>query len=138
MRWLSDVLLAVHAERLGRSMVNMMIAGSITLRPVPPAFFAFVLGADGGWDPCMLNTDATWAYKSLERCWPAVVDGYKCGSVPAGYLTCRQGDSLHSCAPVLLGFEEGLVGWLVAHGYGAEAASVHLNGGNARVVRVTW
>ncbi len=47
MRWLSDVLLAAHAERLARAMANM-IAGGITLGPTPPAFFTFVERAHGG------------------------------------------------------------------------------------------
>jgi hypothetical protein len=113
-----------------------MIAGSITLSPNPPAFFAFVLGADGGWNPRMLSVNAT--YRSLGRCSSAGVviggGGYQCG----GYLACRCGDHSYSFAPQLLGVEEGLMGWLVAQGYGAEAESVRLDGYDIRVVRVTW
>jgi hypothetical protein len=139
MRWLSDVLLAAHAERLGRTMVDM-IAGSITLRPIPPAYFAFAKHADGGWTPCMLRPDAEGAQGDLGSGWRQRTTTIMCTSrVQARDFACQAGGFPASVA-YELPVEAGLVGWLGAQGYKAEAESVYLQEARTtpRIMRVTW
>jgi hypothetical protein len=130
MRWLSDVLLAAHAERLGRSMVDM-IAGSITLRPVPPAFFVFNKGADGGWTPYMLRPDVEEAHTALASYWRNT--STQVNKVLAYHFTDEMGSSSGLGYPYrspaafttpMPGIEAWLKAWLRVRGYAADAASV--------------
>ncbi len=175
MRWLGDVLqaanterrgrsMAAHAGRLGRTMINM-IAGGIALRPTPPAYFAFVKGADGSWTPYMLGPDAEGAHKILASKWPQPIVSrlqaglqaahFDCGSAVAEqniYINVDGVQALHfvkelgffsssaSFASSLPGVEAGLVAWLRERGYRAEAASLRLKKatGWASIMRVSW
>jgi hypothetical protein len=140
MRKLCDVLAAVSAERLGFKMVGM-IAGGLVTRPASPAFFAFVLDADGGgWTPYKLKPEAKGAHEALASSWTWSV------GVQAHHFADDVGRSVPSpsFAVLLPGVEEGLVAWLVERGYGAEAAGVQVvdagmyNPVSARVMRVSW
>ncbi len=166
MRWLSDVLLAAnhaehlsrsmaaHAERLGRSMVAMT-AGSITLRPTPPAYFMFgrlrqpTTAADGAWAPYMLRPDAEAAHKMLASKWYPTyqMKFIVCAGVTVARFAC--GSAAAKELPG--GVEAGLVAWLRERGYGAEAMSVMLDEEPAsalsrlprccvcaRIMRVSW